>query len=65
MTMTNTFREHHQRGIFTILEYLEFLEYLELEQFRNFCDVLLFSETGEAFLEECPQNKRDRATLEF
>ena len=40
MTMTNTFREHHQRGIFTILEYLEFLEYMELGQFRNFCDVL-------------------------
>ena len=40
MTMTNTFREHHQRGIFTMLEFLEFLEYLELGQFRNFCNVL-------------------------
>ena len=25
---------------------------------------LFFSETGEAFLEECPNNKRDRKTLE-
>ena len=25
---------------------------------------LFLSETGEAFLEECPNNKRDRKTLE-
>ena len=32
--------------------------------FDEFCISLIVRETGEAFLEECPNNKRDRATLE-
>ena len=31
---------------------------------NSWVDVKMFRETGEAFLEECPNNKRDRETLE-